>query len=917
MTGDAPNDLPTQLEALIQALPGDEPRDWARDWSLDQFSLVRTLGRGGMGQVFLARQHHPVERDVALKVIHHKVSTPLNLARFELERQTLARMSHPAIAQVFDAGTTPSGYPWFAMEYIEGERLDHYCAGQRLPIRQRLELFVRICRGVQHAHQKGVVHRDLKPGNILVTEVDGLALPRIIDFGIATSNDAAREQAAVGTPQYMSPEQLDPSLGDVDTRSDVYALGVILHELLVDQPPLGRAVYQEPDTTTLAARLVANQPLPAPSVTLSRNSDQSRRLAERRRMSPGSLRRSLRGDLDAITLKALAADKDQRYASAGDLAADIERMLSHHPVTARPATGWYRSQRFARRHALALGSASVITLALLAGLGAALFGMLEAQRQFELAQQRQAELERVSSFQQSMLEQIDIPDMGSGLVVAIRAQADSAGTDAASDLLLSQLRGTDLARGMVGDYILEPARQSIERDFQDQPLLQANLLQSLWEVYNSMGGQQPLVELAERIIELRSRHLPEDDLSRLHARDMLGRAFYDLGDYEQASAVLRQLVEDLHHYPGADYQRARLGAQIHLANVLVDSRANSEAIDLANATFAEAEAHLEALDSRRIDSLSGRGYVRIRSGDIEGALADFQALLQARSELYPPADRRVLHSRINVGAVLGAAGRFEDALELDQETFQLSAEHLGLGHPQTQRLMNNIAAHKIHLNRIDEAADLLEETLALRTETSGALHIETLRTRLNLGSLSIRLGDYERAYDLLNTVWQERLRQLGRDHRDTLLAQELMSDVLLKLDQPGRAYELIREVFERRREQMGAEHAQTATAAHYLGQALIALDRPGEALGYLQMAAEQSLDHPDAEHAPSLRRRLNYVSLLTELERCDEAAAFRAAGLATIDHADELPDNLAELREELNALQHCDATDNDRSNRPG
>ncbi|MGY6587870.1 MAG: protein kinase domain-containing protein [Wenzhouxiangella sp.] len=901
--GPGDNDLPTQLEALIQALPGDEPKDWQKDWTLEQFSLVRTLGRGGMGQVFLARQHHPVERDVALKVIHHKVSNPINRARFELERQTLARMSHPAIAQVFDAGTTPSGYPWFAMEYIEGERLDHYCTGRRLPIKARLELFVRICRGVQHAHQKGVIHRDLKPGNILVAEVDGVAMPRIIDFGIATSNDSGQENAGIGTPQYMSPEQLDSSLGDIDTRSDVYSLGVILHELLVDQPPLGRSLYQERDTTILAARLVASQPLPAPSMTLSRRSDQAQRLAERRRMSPRSLRRSLRGDLDAITLKALAADKDQRYASAGDLAADIERALGHHPVIARPATGWYRSRRFARRHALALGSASLVTLALLIGLGAALFGMLEAQRQFELAQQRQAELELVSNFQQSMLEQIDIPDMGSGLMLSIRSQIDDDTTN--GDLLLSRLRGPDLARGLVGDYILEPARQSIENDFQDQPLLQANLLQSLWEVYSSMGAQQPLVDLAERVLALRSAHLPEDDLQRLHARLMLGRAFYELGQYDQATLLLEQLVDDLRQYQGLEYRRARLSAQITLANVLVDSRANTEALDLANATYDEAEARLDALDARRLDSLSGRGYVRIRSGDMEGALADFQALLQARHELYPPQDRRILHTRINIGGVLGAVGRFDEALAFDQETFELSAEHLGLGHPQIQRLMNNIAAHKIHLNRIHEAAELLEQTLALRAETSGALHIETLRTQLNLGSISIRLGDYDRAYELLETVWQERRRRLGSDHRDSLLAQELMTDVLLRLDQPERARDLIQEVFDQRSAQLGPEHAQTATAAHYLGRALVDLDEPLQALPFVRMAAEQSLNHPADDHRPSLRRRLAYVELLTELQQCDEAQAFRQTGLAVIDHDDELPDELSELRETLTALGPC------------
>ncbi|MFW5816202.1 MAG: serine/threonine-protein kinase, partial [Wenzhouxiangella sp.] len=249
---------PTCFETLIEAAESlgpevDESSHW-RQLELERYELVRELGRGGMGLVFLARQTEPVERAVALKLVRRRVLNPSNLARFEVERQALAQMQHPAIAQVFDAGTTSEGYPYFAMEYVDGVPLDAYCRDHRLALPERLELFGRICQGVQHAHQKGIIHRDLKPANILVTRVDGQAVPKIIDFGIAvTAAESAERQRrrtraeTIGTPEYMSPEQFRHPHAAIDTRSDVYSLGVILHELLVEEPPLGRERFSRTD----------------------------------------------------------------------------------------------------------------------------------------------------------------------------------------------------------------------------------------------------------------------------------------------------------------------------------------------------------------------------------------------------------------------------------------------------------------------------------------------------------------------------------------------------------------------------------------------------------------------------------------------------------------------------------------------
>ncbi|NBB93952.1 MAG: protein kinase, partial [Gammaproteobacteria bacterium] len=377
----------TQLETLIDdpaAAGAVSETDQALD--LGHFRLIRELGRGGMGRVFLARQLEPVERDVALKLIRNKVVNRTTLARFEVERQILAQMQHPAIAQVHDAGTTPQGYPYFAMEYVDGRPLDHFLETHCLSLDERLDLFLRICQGVQHAHQRGIIHRDLKPANILVTMIDGVPSPKIIDFGIATASrrdedDSERTRDIIGTPEYMAPEQFADGDGLVDPRSDVYSLGVILYEILVDQPPVERGRLRSTDGTRPSWHdATGGQPPPAPSTRLREASGDRESIARRRETRYRRLLKSLRGDLDAITLKALDFDRARRYDSPARIADDIERFLQRRPVSARNATRAYVMGKFVRRNALALGSASAVLLALLAGLAAATLGMLEAQR---------------------------------------------------------------------------------------------------------------------------------------------------------------------------------------------------------------------------------------------------------------------------------------------------------------------------------------------------------------------------------------------------------------------------------------------------------------------------------------------------------------------------------------------------------
>jgi len=367
-----------------------------------RFQLIRKLGEGGMGQVWLAEQTSPVRRSVAVKLIRAGMYGEAVVKRFQAERQSLAIMDHPAIAKVFEAGTTPQGQPYFVMEYVPGLPITEYCDQKKLKIADRLELFIQACEGVQHAHQKAIIHRDLKPANILVVDVDDHATPRIIDFGLAKATTPQRDGETlftqlgqlVGTPGYMSPEQADPNVQDIDTRTDVYSLGAVLYVLLSGAQTFEVHTGEKLTLDELLRKLREEEP-PTPSTRVSGDRETSGARAESRGTELKQLVSLLRGDLDWITMKALDKDRKRRYGTPSELAADIQRYLKHEPIVARPASAGYRLRKHLRRHrALVLGVATVF-LVLVAGIAVSTFETIRARqarqaalRDRDLAQRR-------------------------------------------------------------------------------------------------------------------------------------------------------------------------------------------------------------------------------------------------------------------------------------------------------------------------------------------------------------------------------------------------------------------------------------------------------------------------------------------------------------------------------------------------
>ncbi len=365
-------DTPTEMGQSPLALPfSTESPDEAIGLTVGRYKLREKLGEGGCGVVYVAEQTEPVRRRVALKVIKLGMDTKQVVARFEAERQALAMMDHPNIARVLDAGTTDTGRPYFVMELVRGNRITDYCDQAELSARERLDLVVKVCQAIQHAHQKGIIHRDIKPSNILVTLHDGVPVPKVIDFGIAKATEGKLTENTVytqlhqfiGTPAYMSPEQAEMSGLDIDTRSDIYSLGVLLYELLTGKTPFDAKELMASGLDEMRKTIREREPS-RPSTRLATLQDEDlTTTAKRRSVDTTGLAHLLEGDLDWIVMKCLEKDRTRRYETANAVAADILRHLANEPVTARPASTLYKFQKAIRRNKLVFGAAGEVLLA--------------------------------------------------------------------------------------------------------------------------------------------------------------------------------------------------------------------------------------------------------------------------------------------------------------------------------------------------------------------------------------------------------------------------------------------------------------------------------------------------------------------------------------------------------------------------
>jgi eukaryotic-like serine/threonine-protein kinase len=714
---------------------------------LGAYRIRRALGEGGMGQVYLAEQTAPVKRDVALKLIRQQIASPLALAWFEVERQALAQMQHPAIAQIFDAGSTAEGHAFIAMEYVEGTPVSDYCRTHALSRDQHIALFVRICQGVQHAHQKGVIHRDLKPENVLVSDVDGTPLPKIIDFGIAiggnVSADGTRIETAhavrAGTAVYMSPEQADLHQCDIDTRSDVYSLGVMLCEILTGSD--ARALTASPHRSTRAPHETLLTALASGSLPPDAAADTGALFAAAR---------GLPAELRAILRKTLATERADRYDSAAALAEDLERYRERRPVSAMPSTRIYRTRSFIARHRLGISAASVILAALLIGAGLALHGLDEARQSARLAHAEAVKADRVAQFVRSMLAGID-PDRARGM-----------------DNKLMHL-------------ILDSAAQRVGLELGDQPDVRAEIERTIAGSYYSLGDYaQARVHYEAAVDAARAANLSKGEIGRLMARvavnlEIEGRADEALKAAQSAFAEVAGLSAE---------DRDRLGIESTLAGIEATAGKPEEARRRFHRVL-DAQRRLFGNNSDDVlATLDDLTDVDIDTDHLDEARPLLEEMLRQYRSRYGEEHSKTYSATNGLAIVALEQKRFADAEKLLAPQLPVIEKIFGKDHPVTLRLISNLGGAIRQQGRNEEARSYYERSASLARKLYGEKNPTTVIAESNLSLLLRDSGDLDSAEAHARTAAEQADLVWPNNANRAIMHRELATILVLEKHYP-------------------------------------------------------------------------------------------------------------------------------------
>jgi eukaryotic-like serine/threonine-protein kinase len=705
------------------------------------YRLVELLGEGGMGQVWLAEQALPVRRKVALKLIKGGRYDQSVIQRFESERQSLAIMDHPAIAKVFDAGTTREGQPFFVMEFVPGSPITQYCDQKRLSTRERLELFIKVCEGVQHAHQKAIIHRDLKPGNIMVTEIDGKAAPHIIDFGIAKATEKQPDSETlvtqvgmlVGTPGYMAPEQTDSSAQDIDTRADVYALGVILYELLTGCLPFNLKQWQKQPLQEVLRQIREDDP-PRPSTRLSTEAKAATETAEMRQTEPRQLVSLLEGDLDWITMKALEKDRARRYDSPTALAADIKRHLTDEPVLASPPSASYRAGKFIKRHKVGVLAASTVFLMLIALAVSMTVQALRIARERDRANREAEAAKNVSDF---LIGLFNVSDP-------------------------SQARGNTIT----AREILDQGANQIETQLTGQPVVQARLLATIGNVYVTLGLYPQAQKLLEKSLELRRHVLGPQHRDTLGTMKELGHTLRLEGRLSESEKLLRETLEGYRRVLGPEDPDTLL-CMAELANTIREEGHLPEAEKLRVDTLAAQRRVLGPEHPETLNSMNNLADTLGAEGRMPEAEQLLREALELRSKVLGPDHPETLRTAYNLANYLGYDNHVEEAEKLQRETLALRRRVLGDGHPDTLATMDSLANIFQLETHYAEAEKLRREVLEVRQSVLGPEHPATLFTMNEMANTLSVQGRYKEAEAMLRKTLEIQSRVLGPEHPDT------------------------------------------------------------------------------------------------------------------------------------------------------
>ena len=791
------------------------------------YRLLERVGVGGMGEVWLAEQRQPVRRQVALKVIKAGMDTREVIARFEAERQALALMNHPNIAGVYDAGATPEGRPYFAMEFVHGIPITDYCDKQRLSIRERLELFMDVCAGVQHAHQKGIIHRDIKPSNVLVTSQDEKHVPKIIDFGVAKATSQRLTERTVftelgqmiGTPEYMSPEQAEMTNLDVDTRTDVYSLGVLLYELLAGARPFDSKELRRAGLAEVQRTLREDEP-PRPSSRISSLGAEATGSATNRRADLRSLTRALEGELDWITMKALEKDRVRRYATAHALALDVERHLNGEAVLAGPPSGLYRVRKLFNRHRGTFLSAGAVVLALVVGIIGTSWALLQARRA-----ERQAAASAVEARRQTAIAETVNAFLNQDLLAAA---APSARRGQGKDVTMREV--LDVAAERIDQASKDGGR------FAGEPLVEASIRRTLGGTYRELGEYAAAERQLRRGLELRRKALGNKHQETAWLMNQLALLNWRQGRLDEAEPLSREAYDVGLQLLGPDHPDV-LAYEMNLANLFRARGRYKEAEPLYERNLAAKQRVLGAEHPATVDTM--------------GNFANF----------------------------LQETSRFEKAEALHRRALDIRRRLQGEKAPGTVSEMNNLANDVASLGRFEEAKALMEQTLQLKIALYGEAHPTTLNSVSNLAEVEDDLGHPANAEALHRRALDGRMRALGATHERTIFSRERLANTLSTMDRFAEAERLAATAAAQATESLGERRLTTLAAQDTRGLALIGLRRADEAepiiRQQLAILTEKKKMGEDAGEGDdlSVRLRLHLGMALASLGRRTEAEA--------------------------------------------
>ena len=873
---------------------------------IGRYKLRQQIGEGGFGVVWLAEQFEPVRRKVALKVIKLGMDTRRVIARFEAERQALALMDHPNIAKVLDGGATESGRPYFVMDLVKGLPITDYCDQTNLPPRERILLLKKVCDAIQHAHQKGVVHRDLKPSNILVALHDGNPVPKVIDFGIAKATNQELTQKTlftelrqmVGTPEYMAPEQAELSGLDVDTRADVYSLGVILYELLTGTKPFELRSLADRGYGEMVRHIREVDP-PKPSTRVSTLGELLPVVARQRRIAPDKLGHFVRGELDWIVMKALEKDRTRRYPTANALGEDLDRYLSDVPILAGPPSTLYRVRKLVKRHRAAVVAASSVVLMLIA------FAVVMAVQAQRIAQERDiANRER----DRASLERD-------------RANREAETTRQVSSFMRNLFRVSDPSRTrgetVTAREILDRGAARIDSELADQPVVRARMLETIGDVYRNLGLIEEATTSLRRAVDLRRATPGTRDEDLAQSMSSLATVLQDAGALDRSEELFRDVLEIRERLHGRRH-RSIAGALNNLALVLTEKGDLAgaelmlrEALELRRSLFGDEHQLVAATMNNLAQNLNEQGKYReceplyrealalgerrlgpdhptiaaylnnlaivLRHlGELDEAEAFRRRSTELARKLYGDEHPRVAADLNNLGSLLRSKGDHVGAEEAHRASLQSFRNIFGEEHPSVAKVSANLARSLYGQGRLAEAEELLTDTLDRFRRLLGPGHYDAIDTQIDLARVIRDGGDLDRAGTLFEDAAAASRAALPAGHVFVARALEGLGSVRLLAGAAPAAAPLLAEAIGIYRAALPADHWHIARAEGRLGAQLAALGDRDAAEPLLVGAYRSLVDNPGVIPAEGEALRNTLVALYEDWGRPDEAARYRS-----------------------------------------